>query len=327
MNSTLFWLAPFAPGARRQGRHLRFERGFDPLPRLGDGNAGGADPRIRHERVAVGGGGSPAEARGGGLSGSRHRLPRTRSEREAPRPERLWRGDGRGRGAPPRSSRNREGACRRLLHGRLRRRQGAGAPSGKASLLRDRRLGVVPRGRLCASPISPDRTSRIRSRRTGDFKLMLRKFEANRVPPVSEEQIEARNARMMEGNDPKALAAVMRGWATFAVPEESLRANTVPALAHRRKRRSHQAENRPSERSDERPRSGGASKARITERSPIRASSRKSFIFLIGNKTERSNHIDSPGGCYVKNVAGPCISTSAPASKILVSHRESKSGG
>ncbi len=67
--------------------------------------------------------------------------------------------------------------------------------------------------------------------RTGDFKLMLRKFEANRVPPVSEEQIEARNARMMEGNDPKALAAVMRGWATFAVPEESLRANTVPALA------------------------------------------------------------------------------------------------
>ncbi len=67
--------------------------------------------------------------------------------------------------------------------------------------------------------------------KTGDFKLMLRKFEANRMPPVSEEQIEARNARMMQGNDPKALAAVMRGWASFAVPEESLRANIVPALA------------------------------------------------------------------------------------------------
>ncbi len=36
---------------------------------------------------------------------------------------------------------------------------------------------------------------------------------------------------MMEGNDPLALAAVMRGWATFAVPEASLRANKVPALA------------------------------------------------------------------------------------------------
>jgi pimeloyl-ACP methyl ester carboxylesterase len=67
--------------------------------------------------------------------------------------------------------------------------------------------------------------------KTGDFKLMLRKFEANRVPPVSEASIEERNARMMEGNDPKALAAVMRGWESFAVPEESLRANTVPALA------------------------------------------------------------------------------------------------
>jgi pimeloyl-ACP methyl ester carboxylesterase len=67
--------------------------------------------------------------------------------------------------------------------------------------------------------------------KTGDFKFMLRAFEANRVPPVPEEQIEQRNARMMEGNDPLALAAVLRGWATFAVPEESLRANTVPALA------------------------------------------------------------------------------------------------
>jgi pimeloyl-ACP methyl ester carboxylesterase len=67
--------------------------------------------------------------------------------------------------------------------------------------------------------------------KTGDFKLMLRTFEANRVPPVSEEQIAERNARMLEGNDPKALAAVMRGWETFAVSEESLKANTVPALA------------------------------------------------------------------------------------------------
>jgi pimeloyl-ACP methyl ester carboxylesterase len=67
--------------------------------------------------------------------------------------------------------------------------------------------------------------------KTGDFKFMLRTFEANRVPPVPESQIEERNARMMEGNDSKALAAVMRGWDSFAVAEASLRANTVPALA------------------------------------------------------------------------------------------------
>jgi pimeloyl-ACP methyl ester carboxylesterase len=67
--------------------------------------------------------------------------------------------------------------------------------------------------------------------RTGDFRFMLRAFEAGRVPPVSDEEIEARNRRMMEGNDPRALAAVLRGWDEFAVSEESLRENSVPTLA------------------------------------------------------------------------------------------------
>ena len=35
----------------------------------------------------------------------------------------------------------------------------------------------------------------------------------------------------MEGNDPIALAAVLRGWDGFAVSEENLRANEVPTLA------------------------------------------------------------------------------------------------
>jgi pimeloyl-ACP methyl ester carboxylesterase len=67
--------------------------------------------------------------------------------------------------------------------------------------------------------------------RTGDFRFMLRAFEANRNPPVSDEEIEARNRRMMEGSDPSALAAVLRGWEGFAVSEENLGSNSVPSIA------------------------------------------------------------------------------------------------
>ena len=66
---------------------------------------------------------------------------------------------------------------------------------------------------------------------TGDFKWMLREFTRDRQPPATEEEIEERNHRMMEGNDPIALAAVLRGWDGFAVSEENLRANEVPTLA------------------------------------------------------------------------------------------------
>ena len=65
---------------------------------------------------------------------------------------------------------------------------------------------------------------------TGDFKWMLREFVKDRQPPATEEEIEERNHGMMEGNDPIALAAVLRGWDGFAVSEENLRANEVPTL-------------------------------------------------------------------------------------------------
>ena len=65
---------------------------------------------------------------------------------------------------------------------------------------------------------------------TGDFKWMLEEFTKDRQPPATEEEIEERNRRMMDGNDPLALAAVLRGWDGFAVSEENLRANEVPAL-------------------------------------------------------------------------------------------------
>ncbi|MGH9319717.1 MAG: alpha/beta fold hydrolase, partial [Vicinamibacteria bacterium] len=67
--------------------------------------------------------------------------------------------------------------------------------------------------------------------KTGDFRFMLRAFEAKRDPPVTDEEIETRNRRMMEGSDPRALAAVLRGWDGFAVPEANLRSNTVPSVA------------------------------------------------------------------------------------------------
>lgn len=67
--------------------------------------------------------------------------------------------------------------------------------------------------------------------RTGSFEDMLRRFTAKQVPPPTKEEIGARNLRMVEGNDLKALAAVMRAWDGFAVPEGNLRQNSVPTRA------------------------------------------------------------------------------------------------
>ena len=67
--------------------------------------------------------------------------------------------------------------------------------------------------------------------RTGSFEWMLRKFSEKQVPPPTDEEIRLRNQRMVEGNDLKALAAVMRAWDGFAVSEANLRQNTVPTRA------------------------------------------------------------------------------------------------
>jgi pimeloyl-ACP methyl ester carboxylesterase len=67
--------------------------------------------------------------------------------------------------------------------------------------------------------------------RTGSFEDMLRRFSANQVPPPTKDEIRARNLRMVEGNDVQALAAVMRAWDGFSVPEQNLRQNTVPTRA------------------------------------------------------------------------------------------------
>jgi pimeloyl-ACP methyl ester carboxylesterase len=67
--------------------------------------------------------------------------------------------------------------------------------------------------------------------RTGSFEWMLRKFSENQDPPPTDADIRARNARMIEGNDIAALAAVMRAWDGFAVSESSLKANAVPTRA------------------------------------------------------------------------------------------------
>lgn len=67
--------------------------------------------------------------------------------------------------------------------------------------------------------------------RTGSFEEMLRRFSAKQVPPPTNEEIGARNLRMVEGNDLKALAAVMRAWDGSTVPERNLRQNSVPTRA------------------------------------------------------------------------------------------------
>lgn len=65
----------------------------------------------------------------------------------------------------------------------------------------------------------------------GSFEMMLRKFTENREPPPTDEEIASRNENMLRGNDPSALAAVMRAWHEFAVPEADLRENEVPTIA------------------------------------------------------------------------------------------------
>jgi pimeloyl-ACP methyl ester carboxylesterase len=67
--------------------------------------------------------------------------------------------------------------------------------------------------------------------RTGSYEWMLRKFSEKQVPPPTDEEIRARNERMLEGNDLRALAAVMRAWDGFAVSEAGLRQNGVPTRA------------------------------------------------------------------------------------------------
>ncbi len=51
------------------------------------------------------------------------------------------------------------------------------------------------------------------------------------APPPTEEQIKAINGMLMLTNDPKALAACIRGMKGLAVPEQSLKSNQVPVLA------------------------------------------------------------------------------------------------
>jgi pimeloyl-ACP methyl ester carboxylesterase len=50
-------------------------------------------------------------------------------------------------------------------------------------------------------------------------------------PPPAEEQVKSINAMLMAGNDPKALAAVARGFKELMVPWNKLEANQVPTLA------------------------------------------------------------------------------------------------
>jgi pimeloyl-ACP methyl ester carboxylesterase len=65
----------------------------------------------------------------------------------------------------------------------------------------------------------------------GSFEMMLRKFTENREPPSTDEEIARRNENMLRGNDPQALAAVMRAWHEFAVPGADLSENAVPTIA------------------------------------------------------------------------------------------------
>ena len=61
--------------------------------------------------------------------------------------------------------------------------------------------------------------------------LMITRLTPPGQPPPTEEQIKFINATLLASNDPKALAAVARGFKEFMVPWNKLEANQVPTLA------------------------------------------------------------------------------------------------
>jgi pimeloyl-ACP methyl ester carboxylesterase len=61
--------------------------------------------------------------------------------------------------------------------------------------------------------------------------LMITRLTPPGQPPPTEEQIKFINATLLASNDPKALAAVARGFKELMVPWDKLEANQVPTLA------------------------------------------------------------------------------------------------
>jgi len=61
--------------------------------------------------------------------------------------------------------------------------------------------------------------------------LMIARLTPPGQPPPSEEQVKFINAALMANNDPKALAAVARGFKDLMVPWDELEANQIPTLA------------------------------------------------------------------------------------------------
>lgn len=60
---------------------------------------------------------------------------------------------------------------------------------------------------------------------------LIRRLNPEGRPLPSDQELQAMNTMVMLGNDPLALAAVIRGMKQFTVTEEELRANKVPTLA------------------------------------------------------------------------------------------------
>jgi pimeloyl-ACP methyl ester carboxylesterase len=61
--------------------------------------------------------------------------------------------------------------------------------------------------------------------------LMITRLTPSGESPPTDEQIKSINAMLLANNDPKALAAVARGFKELMVPWDKLEANQVPALA------------------------------------------------------------------------------------------------
>ena len=170
------------------------------------------------------------------LPRDRHRRARPWRQRQAARSGRLRAGDGARPGAAHGPPRHRAGACGRLLDGRAHRgaaldRAAGALPVGDAR--RRRRAGSAGRRRTSGAWTW-------RRRRWTRGRSARRSSACGRAdqPPPTEEQIRARSAEALAGQDPRALAAVRRSNPAQVIALERLAATARAGARRGRRRRS-----------------------------------------------------------------------------------------
>ena len=179
-------------------------------------------------RRELGGTGHHGGARDRRVSRDRLGLPGSRSEWQASGSRTVWVGNGPGCSAPARSSECRACACRGLRHG--------GLITNKLRASHPERLLTATLGGAGWSGENGEESLSFGELAEALDKSDLSPLLRALAPPGESEPtaaaIATTNAGVFANNDPKALAAVIRGFPQLSqIAADNLRANTVPTLA------------------------------------------------------------------------------------------------